>query len=268
LEYHCVISGAYAMKVLILLLLTPGILCAQSALDGTWLIDTDNAKLPDIAVEYRVAKGAFHCTGCIADVGIKADGRDRKISNSDYWDTASVRITSPQSVKIIVKKNGKTMFTETDTISADGATLTQALEDTTEAQTVTIETLSRRVRPGPPGSHALSGSWQVYKINRSKNGSIISYKCTTEGFSAETPLGEKYDAKFDGKEYPVEDDPGRTMVTVKRVGTSEVQITSKRSGKVVGILHLSVSADGETINAVFENKEGNTSSTFRMRKQH
>jgi hypothetical protein len=47
------------------------------------------------------------------------------------------------------------MFTEIDTTSPDGGTLTQVVKDTTEAQTVTIETLSRSVDKGPAGSHAV-----------------------------------------------------------------------------------------------------------------
>ena len=39
------------------------------------------------------------------------------------------------------------------------------------------------------------------------NGSIITYRRTADGFSAETPLGENFDAKFDGNFYLVEDDP-------------------------------------------------------------
>jgi len=93
------------------------------------------------------------------------------------------------------------------------------------------------------------------------------YKCTPDGFSAETPLGERFDAKFDEKEYPLEDDPGHTMVSVKLLNSSSVEITSKRNGKVVGILHVSVAPNGKSIHVVFENKESNTTSSYEMQKQ-
>jgi hypothetical protein len=171
------------------------------------------------------------------------------------------------TVEIISKKAGKTMFTETDTVSRDGSMLTKLVKDTTEAQTVTIETLSRRIDNGPAGSHAISGSWRTYRINTSKNGSIITYKCTAEGFSAHTPLGEGYDAKFDGKFYPVEDDPGHTMASVKLIDPNTVEVTSRRNGKVVSISHLSVAPDGKSIHVFFENKEDNTTKTLEMQKQ-
>ena len=143
------------------------------------------------------------------------------------------------------------------------------VKDTTEAQPVTSETLSKRVEQAPGGSHILSGSWLFYKKSKSKvlpNIPAISYRCTADGFSAWTPLGERYDAKFDGKDYPVEDDPGHTMTSVKLLSPSEVEITSKRNGKVVGVLHLSVAPDGKSIHGVFENKENNTSSSYELRK--
>jgi hypothetical protein len=253
--------------LLILLVLSAAAAFAQSPFDGTWLVNSDTAQLPQKPAVYLVAQGKFRCSDCMANREIQADGHDQKVAETSYWDTVSVRVVDARTVELIAKKAGRTMFTEVDTVSPDGNTLTQVVRDTTEAETVTIETRSRRVEKGPAGSHAISGSWRVYKSNRSRNGSLIKYKCTTEGFSAETPLGEKYDAKFDGKDYPVEDDPAHTIVSVKRISPTSVEVTSKRNGKVVGISHMSVAPDGETIHVVFEDKESNTTRTFDMQKQ-
>jgi hypothetical protein len=209
-------------KILARSLLWAGTTLPQSPFDGTWIVHADAAQLPQNRTEYVLSNSMFRCSGCIANLQIKADGHDYKIAESSYWDTASVRVVDAHTVEIVAKKAGKTMYTETDSISPDGATLTQVVKDTTEAQTVTIATLNRRVANGPAGSHAISGSWRAYKINRSKNGSTIKYRCTAYGFSAETPLGERYDAKFDGRDYPVEDDPGHTMASVKLLNPNMV----------------------------------------------
>lgn len=239
---------------------------AQSAFDGTWIIDP-NAQLPQKPVVYSIAKGMFRCSGCIANGEIKADGYDHKVEETSYWDTISVRIVDVYTVEITAKKDRKTMFTEVDTVSSDGRVLTQVMNDTTEGKPITVETLCNRVDAPQSDAHVLSGSWQAYKINRSKNGATIKYKCTTDGFSAETPLGERFDAKFDGRDYPMEGDPGHTMVSARLLSPSAVEITSKRNGEVVGILHLSVTPEGKSIHVVFENKESNTKSTYEMRKQ-
>jgi len=254
-----------------LLLLMPAVSFSQSLFDGGWIFDEDSVQQSEKpkAVTYFVAKGILRCSDCFANPEINADGRDQKVHETSYWDTVSARIVDAYTVEIIAKKAGKTMYTETDKVSPDGSTLTQVVKDTTEAQSVTSETFSKRVTQAPTGSHVLSGSWLFYEKSKSKvvpNVPAISYRCTADGFSAWTPLGERYDAKFDCKDYPVEYDPGHTMTSVKRLGPSEVEITSKRNGKVVGVLHLSVRPDGKSIHGVFENKEENTSSSYELRK--
>jgi len=236
---------------------------AQSPFNGTWMIDANTVQLPEKPTVYSLAEGTFHREG----IEIKADGKDHKVPETGYWDTMCVRVVDDHSVVIISKKAGKTMFTEVDTVSPDGGTLTQVVTDTTEAQAVSVETVSKRVQPGTAGSHAFSGSWQAIKVTKSKNGSLISYKCTADGFSAETPLGEKFDAKFDGKFYPVEDDPAHTMVSLKLLSPNTVEQTAKREGKIVGVLRLTVASDGVTLHATYENKEANTTTSFEMRKQ-
>src|SRR4029077_529002 len=166
---------------------------SQSPFDGTWIIDT--SKNENLASEkprvFSVADGMFR----EGDRQIKADGSDQKVPATGYWDSVSVRIVDDRTVEVISKKAGKAMFTETDTVAADGNTLTQVMKDTTEAEAVTFESDFRRIAPAPAGAHAVSGSWQVFKQSRSENSTIIKYKCTLQEFSAETPLGEKLEAK-------------------------------------------------------------------------
>ena len=252
------------MKILLaFFLLSQSGLTTQSPFDGTWIIDTTSTQLPQKPTVFLLAKGMFGPAG----QQIKADGTDQKVPETGYWDTVSVRIVDHRTVEMISKKAGKVMFTEVDTVSADGKMLTQVVKDTTEAQAVTIETVSKRLEQGPAGSHVLSGSWQAYKVNKSKNGSIITFRCTVGGFSAETPLGEKFDAKFDGNFYPVEDDPAHTMVMLKLLSPNMVEQTAKRDGKIVGVLRLTVARDGKTIHATYENKEDNTTTRSEMRRQ-
>jgi hypothetical protein len=250
-------------SLMVLFLLSPASF-GQSPFDGRWVT---TAPLPQKPAVYLLTKGMFRCSGCMADMNVKADGSDQKVAETAYWDTLNVQMVDAHSVVIIAKKAGKTMLTEVDAISPNGSTLTQLVKDTTEAETVTIETRNRRILKGPDGSHAISGSWRAYKTSRSKNGSIIKYKCTADGFSAETPLGERFNAKFDGKEYPVEDDPGRTMVSAKMLSADTVELTSKRNGEVVAIKRMSVTPSGKSIHVVFKNKEGNTMTAFDMQKE-
>jgi hypothetical protein len=257
------------MKARFLLLLAL-CLCAsharsQSPFDGTWIIDT--GKNENLASEkprvVSVVDGVFR----EGDRQLKADGSDQKVSATGYWDTVSVRIVDDRTVEIVSKKAGKPMFTETDTVSADGNTLTQVVKDTTEAEAVTFESDFRRISPAPVGAHALSGSWQVFKMSRSENSTVIQYKCTSEGFSAETPLGEKLEARFDGKLYQMQDDPGHTMVSVKLINPYTVEQTNVREGKIVFIVTLEVTRDGKSIHATLKSKEDGSLKTWILHKK-
>jgi len=249
--------------LLALVLLLQSGSASPSVFDGTWIIDSAVTQLPQKPTEFVLAKGMFGQAG----QKIRADGTDQKVPETGYWDTVSVRIVDDRTVRIVSKKAGKTMFTELDTVSADGNTLTQVVTDTTEAQAVTMATVSKRLEKGPDGSHIVSGSWQAYKVDKSKNGSVITYQCTAEGFRAETPLGEKFYAKFDGNFHPVEDDPAHTMVMLKLLNPNTVEQTARRNGKIVGVLRLTVAPDGKTIHTTYENKEDNTTIHSEMRRQ-
>jgi hypothetical protein len=257
------------MKTTFLLFLTlclfSGNARSQSPFDGTWVIDT--GKNEHLASEkprvFSVADGVFR----EGDSKIKADGSDQKVPATGYWDTVSVRIVDDRTVEIISKKAGKPMFTETDTVSVDGNTLTKVMKDTTEAEAVTFESDFRRITPAAAGAHAVSGSWQIFKQSRSENSTIIKYQCTSQGFSAETPLGEKLDAKFDGKLYEMEDDPGHTMVSVKLINPYTVEQTNVRNGKIVFIVTLEVTSDGKTIHATSKSTDGGSVKTWTLHKQ-
>lgn len=254
-----------ASVALLLLPLFPSVSRSQSPFDGTWVIDT--SKNENLANEkpttFLLSDGFFHS----GDRVLKANGRDQKVPATGYWDTVSVRIVDDHTVEVTSKKAGKPMFTETDTVSPDGSTLTQVVKDTTEAEAVIFENLYARVRPAPPGRHVLSGTWKVFKHSRSENSTIITYKCTSQGFSAETPLGERFDAKFDGTFYLIEDDPAHTMVSVKLINPSTVEQTNKRDGKVVFVVRLEITPDGKTIHASSESKADGSVKTWELHKK-
>jgi hypothetical protein len=201
-----------ASVALLLVVLFPSASRSQSPFDGTWVIDIDKNR--NFAAEKPIALSLSDGMFRDGNRVVKADGKDQQVPATAYWDTVSVRIVDDHEVEVAYKKAGKPMFRDTDTVSPDGNTLTQTVKDTTEAEAVTYESVFRRIAPASPGAHVLSGSWQIFKQSRSANSTTITYKCTSQGFSAVTPLGEKLDAKFDGKFYLMEDDPARTMVAV------------------------------------------------------
>ena len=254
------------LRLMFILFFLGGASVGQSPFDGMWV--NKGVEQPPLGpASYLLTNEAFRCSCAIGDIEIKPDGYDHKTPETAYWDTLNVQSADAHTVVLIAKKGGRTMFTEIDSVSQDGNTLTQMVKDTTEAETVTIETQSHRVESGPASSHTVSGTWKAFKASRSLNGSLIKYTCTKDSFSAESPLGEGYTAKFDGNFYPVEDDPGHTMVSAKLLDARTVELTSKRNGKIVSVSRLSVAPDGNSIHAVFENKGSDSKTEFDFEKQ-
>jgi len=254
--------------MLTLVLLAPSMLLAQSPFDGTWMTKLDTAQFPTKPERYTLNKEMYECLTCVPKVAVKADGTDQKVTGHPYYDTTAAHVVNASQVEIISKKDGKTIYTTTATVSSDGNTLTQKFTDNSEAQPVTGELTYSRVEKGPAGSHALSGAWRVQKVNNiSNNGLTVTYQSTADGLKMSDPNGASYDAKFDGKFVPVTGDIGHTMVSLKRINANTIEETDQRDGKIVGINRMTVAPDGKSIHVEYNDKEQGTTTTFTMEKQ-
>jgi hypothetical protein len=258
------------MKRLLLaaVLLVSATLFAQSPFDGTWMTKLDTAKFPTKPDKYSLRNNMYECLTCVPKVAVKADGTEQKVTGHPYYDTIAVKVVDASSVEIIEKKEGKVMLTDKMAVSPDGNTLNDKFTDTTGSQPVTGEVTSTRVAPAPAGAHPVTGAWKTEKVNSvSSNGLTVTYQSTADGLKMSDPNGNSYDAKFDGKDYPIQGDPGHTMVSLKKIGADTIEEIDKRDGKVVGINRMTVSKDGKSIRAVYNDKEHGTTTEFTMEKQ-
>jgi hypothetical protein len=254
--------------VLALVLLASATLLAQSPFDGTWMTKLDTAKFPTKPDQYSLKDNMYECLTCVPKLAVKADGTDQKVTGHPYYDTVAVRVQNASAVEIIQKKDGKVMYTDIATVSSDGNTLNDKFTDTTGTQPVTGQVTSSRVKPAPGGAHPLSGAWRTSKVDSvSNNGLTVTFQGTADGLKMSDPNGNSYDAKFDGKDYPVQGDPGHTMVSLKRVGNDTIEETDKRDGKVVGINRMTVSKDAKSIAVEYTDKQHDTKTTYTMEKQ-
>ena len=234
-----------------LLLLVPAAALA-SPFDGTWKTRTDSMKVTGKADQFQVVDGTYTCGSCVPEVKVKADGNDHAVTGHDYYDTVAVVVLSPSAIQVIQKQKGKQMFSETYTASTDGNTLNGKFQDYSGTQVATGTFTETRRAAGPPGSHAVSGSWQPGDLTQANDAArTVAYQMTNDHFSMHWN-GQSYNAKFDGKEYPVHNDPGGTVVTVKKVNDNTVEETDHRQGKVTDEIRLAAASDGKSI-AVTDN---------------
>ena len=260
------------MKKLLCLVLiaAPATLFAAGPFDGTWVAKLDSAQFSSKPDVYVLNKGMYSCSTCIPKIEVKADGEDQKVTGSPYMDTMSVKVVDANTVEFVTKKGGKTIGTETDTVSTDGKTVSQKFTDYSAAngKVVTGEATETLVAKGPAGAHALSGSWHTDKVSGISDEALtIAYESTANGLKAKYGTGESYDVKFDGKFYPMEGDIGHSMISLKQMGPATIEQSVQQDGKVVRVLVLAVAADGKSINVKATDKRQGTTMTYTMEKK-
>lgn len=123
----------------------------------------------------------------------------------------------------------------------------------------------------------LAGSWKL-NVAKSQFGanpprsSIVKREALPNGFKSTTdtvePNGDTlhytYTAYYDGKDYPVDGDPGRDMVSMKRVSPNIVDTVSKKAGKVTTQTRLRVAPDGKTMTITIKSKNAQGADQTRV----
>jgi hypothetical protein len=248
-------------------LLLPGAVHAAGPFDGTWKTKLDSIRIdrpPDV---YELKDGVFRCPSCQPGYTVKADGTDQKVAGHSYYDSVAVLPLDAGSVRITDKLAGKAMYEMTLRVSADGKTLDVAFQDLSGAKAAAWKQVSTRVAPPAPGAHAISGSWKTSGIpGASDEGTVIAYHMTADGMQMHYN-GLSYDARFDGKPVPTANDPGKTLVSLKRISENVVEETDTREGKVTDILRMTVAPDGKTMTVVDRDPAHDTTMSFTMVRQ-
>jgi hypothetical protein len=260
--------GETQMKAIALVVtLLPATALAASAFDGTWKARVDSIKVTGKADEWTIANGMFTCSTCDPPLKVKADGTDQKVTGHDYYDSIAIKVIDKSTVEQTRKRAGKVVNEVTMTLSPDGNSFTGKFTDYSGAKPATGTFSEKRVAPASAASHPLSGQWLQTSMSDANDAlSIVSYQMTADSFSMSSN-GQSYKAKFDGKEYPIEGDPGKTVVTLKQIDASTVEETDRRSGKVTDEIRLAAAKDGKTITLTDQDLVHSQTTTMKLDKQ-
>jgi len=248
------------------LLLLPAAVLANSAFDGTWKQNMQSTRVmgkPEVLV---LNEGEYTCSSCDPELKVKADGAVHKVSGHAYYDAVSVRVVSPTTVESTLIQGGKVLTRLTETVSADGKTLTTKFTNHSGQKVMSGQTTAMRVANGPAGSHAISGSWLQNQAEGNDAYRTMQLSMTADGFSWHQN-GQGYDAKFDGKEYPVVGDPGHTTVTLNKIDANTVQEIDHRQGKVVDEIQMAAALDGKTVKVTDRDLAHGQTTTYTLDKQ-
>jgi hypothetical protein len=243
-------------------------LFAQTPFDGTWKTNMAQSKLSQKPNLFSVNNGMYDCESCVPQIHVKADGQDQPVVGQPY-DTIAVQVVDANSIHLTGKKAGKTEFEATRTASQDGKSLTVSRTDypVDGSQPVKLEVKFTRVSQGPAGSNATSGSWRIENVNEDAAGLTSTWKSVGDGLSISTPTGYGWEAKFDGKDYPVKGTYANRTVSLKSLGDHSIEVTHKRDGKIETVDKITVSPDGKKMTTVVDNQLTGRVSTFTDERQ-
>jgi hypothetical protein len=226
------------------------------------------SKLSQKPYVYSVNKGTYDCESCVPKVNVKADGQDQPVTGQIY-DTLAVQVVDANTVHMTTKKAGKTMSDQVRKVSSDGKMMTVSVTSypADGSQPYKTEVKLARVSAGAPGSNATSGTFRVHNIDEEAAGVTSTWKGSGDGLSWSAPTGQSWEAKFDGKEYPVKGVYSNETVSLKKLGDHSVEVTEKRDGKIYSVDKMTVSPDGKKMTTVSDNKQTGRVSTFFDEKQ-
>ncbi len=258
-------------KVLgIMLLMLPMVAVAQSGIDGTWRIDLNKTKVDPKPQVYELKNGMYSCSTCDPKVNIKADGTPQKVTGSPYVDSEKITMVNDKTVERVGMKDGKVTFRDTLTVSPDGKMMTQKYEGHPMGSDQPVTATGTYSRVGKPeaGTNAVSGSWKTEKFDQvSDNGLTFTYAMTGDGVNYKAKTGESYNAKFDGKDYPFNGDPGTTSVVLKKIDDHTFTETYKRKGEVIGSSKITIAPDRKLLTIVSQDIRRGTTDTWVAEKQ-
>jgi hypothetical protein len=242
---------------------------AQSVFSGTWRLNTSDAQV-NVTEKFLLKDGLYSCSACDPPIkNLIADGRSHKVLGSPYYDAVSVRVIDDNTVEVVSTKNTRMVDLSKITVSQDNQTATRDETFTSQnGQQNHERDLWKRTADGPFGAHKISGTWQPQKIEAASDSiTLITYKVTGNGLAMHDGQGDSYDAKFDGKDYPYNGDPGTTSVSLKKIDANTFEETDKRKGKVMYIWRMTVEPDGKTMKIAIQDKLHATTLSFTAAKQ-
>ena len=239
---------------------------AESPFAGTWKTDISQTKWSPKPLVFYISGGWYHCVTCNPAFDVAADGQNHAVAGQSY-DTIAVSIVDPHSISATTMKDGKVMYEQTRTVSADGKTLTvhttQHPKDSDKP--LIIDTKAKRDGVLRPGVHATSGRWIIEQQKGSDEAFLTTYKVDGDQITMTSPDGESYSATFGGGDSPYKGAYGINAVSVKRLGPNKMEETFKRDGRVIDVVTTTVS--GKTATVVDDDKLTGRTSTYVTKKQ-
>jgi hypothetical protein len=239
------------------LLLLPALCAAQSAFDGTWRPDPQRPSHPGEPQTAVLINGEYECASCMPPYKVKADGRDHPLQGNPYYDTINIAVIDDHAITKTGKKDGKVTLDGKVTVSEDGTTKTEVQTQLGSTPfPMEITATYARVSAGKPGSHAVSGAWQMTEVDVSNHAEDTTFKVSGGALAMIDRMGRSFAAKFDGTPALYKGSDEFNGVSLKLIDERTIEESDLNNGKVVKISRWALSPDGQTMHARFDDMHG------------
>lgn len=101
------------------------------------------------------------------------------------------------------------------------------------------------------GQSAFDGTWHFSADSAQVTGNNDKFSLENGTYRCDS-CNPKVEAKADGHDHPISGSPYSDTINVRQISDHEVEIVTKKDGKVVGRTKRTVSADGKTLTVEFE----------------
>jgi hypothetical protein len=233
--------------LLILLAAALTVAAADPPYAGKWKVNFAKSDFGETTVTYeQLPSGEMQATSDGLSYKFRLDGRDYSdpLGNTAAW--KSINATTWQTTW---KLNGKTVTTDTLTLSPDGKSLTVNTAGTKpNGAAINDIALYERAAGGP----GLSGRWKTKNVKSSSPNVLELVPSGGDGLAYKVAdVGLACDSKLDGKDYPC---AGTTLsagwtIALTKAGPRTFDMTVKQAGKLLYKESFTVSADGKTMTA-------------------
>jgi hypothetical protein len=243
---------------------------AASPFDGTWRADFKSVRIiKNAEYGWQIRDGRYRCTkNCFDHLDeVATDGQDHPIAGHARSDHLAVALQGDSKAVLTYKQAAKVVMNCTLSVDANGSRLRQDCTDYTGPKPSTFGTAMKRVGQPEPGAHRVSGVWA--QEDGSWAGSELTLTLAVQGDHIRTVLDDVVtNARFDGRDYPSENDPSHTLNVFRKVSEREIEWQMKMNGKPLSRETLVVSRDNASIlNTVWNLLDGSETSMV-LRRMH
>jgi hypothetical protein len=237
-------------------LLLPALSFAQSAFNGTWRPDPQKPthEKPEVV---SLNFGVYECQSCTPPYKVKVDGHDQPVAGNPNFDTLMITVIDDHSIAKTAKRGGQVASYSKISVSADGAAKTE-VQTLIGMAPVPLELTAKysRISAGPPGTHLVSGTWQITEFDLSNHAEDTTFKVSGGALSMTDRMGRSFTAKFDGTQAPYKGSDEVDQVSLKLINERTIEESDFKGGKLVKICRWALGPDGQTMHARFDDTHG------------